>query len=78
MKANNQPTVVSLASPGPPGPAVDARYVGRLPRGWRWPDLASNPQELPIGKPPYGTVTAIDLASGDRRRQVAVGTLARA
>jgi quinoprotein glucose dehydrogenase len=73
VKANNQPTVVSLASPGPPGPAVDARYVGQLQRGWRWPDLASSPQELPIGKPPYGTVTAIDLATGDHRWQAAVG-----
>ena len=73
VKANNQPTVVSLASPGPPGPAVDAPLVGWLQRGWRWPDLASNPQELPIGKPPYGTVTAIDLESGEHRWQVTTG-----
>lgn len=73
VKANNQPTVVSLASPGPPDGMVDARYVGQLQRGWRWPDLASNPQELPIGRPPYGTVTAIDLASGEHRWQAVVG-----
>jgi quinoprotein glucose dehydrogenase len=71
VKGNNQPSVVSLASPGPPSAAVDARFMPLLQRGWRWP--GGGEQELPFGKPPYGTVTAIDLATGDQRWQVTVG-----
>jgi quinoprotein glucose dehydrogenase len=29
--------------------------------------------ELPINKPPYGTLTAIDLNTGDRRWQITLG-----
>lgn len=73
VKANNQPTLVKLASPGPPNSAVDAPYIGLLQRGWRWLAVASSQQELPINKPPYGTLTAIDLASGEHRWQATVG-----
>ena len=71
VKGNNQPSVVWLAPPDPPSPATDARFRALLRRGWRWP--GGSEQELPFGKPPYGTVTAFDLATGDRRWQVTVG-----
>lgn len=71
VKGNNQPSVVWLAPPSPPGAAADARFMPLLQRGWRWP--GGGEQELPFGKPPYGTVTAIDLATGDQRWQVTVG-----
>jgi quinoprotein glucose dehydrogenase len=88
VKGNNQPSLVKLASPGPPNRAVDAELAPLLQRGWRWPSAAVNdrrrldagsagvggtPPELPIGKPPYGTLTAIDLATGEHRWQVTVG-----
>lgn len=71
VKGNNQPSVVSLAPPDPPGGAANARFMPLLRRGWRWP--GGGEQELPFGKPPYGTLTAIDLATGDQRWQVTVG-----
>ena len=71
VKGNNQPSVVWLAPPDPPGGATDARFMPLLRRGWRWP--GGGEQELPFGKPPYGTLTAIDLATGDQRWQVTVG-----
>ncbi len=88
VKGNNQPSLVKLASPGPPNDAVDAAFMALVQRGWRWPRAApsdgsrfdsrmagvdSTLQELPISKPPYGTVTAIDLATGEHRWQVTVG-----
>ncbi len=88
VKGNNQPTVVKLASPGPPNDAVVAELVPVLQQAWRWPSaspsagsrsdprragVASTLQELPISKPPYGTVSAIDLATGEHRWQVTVG-----
>ncbi len=88
VKGNNQPTVVWLATPSPANDTVKARFAGRLLHRWRWPlpaprdadrfdtrraRVASVPPELPFGKPPYGTVTAIDLATGEHRWQATVG-----
>jgi quinoprotein glucose dehydrogenase len=47
----------------------------------RWPDLSpedsialgGSPRGLPLYKPPYGTLTAIDLGTGEHRWQVTAG-----
>ena len=78
VKATNQPTLVRLTTP--PGSAD--RYVGELEdlwvgvpvsepgiRWWRKPRYAY----IPLGRPPYGTLTAIDLNSGQHRWQIPVG-----
>lgn len=45
---------------------TDARYV--------WNNFrVMGPQELPITKPPYGRITAIDMKTGDHKWQVAMG-----
>jgi len=43
------------------------RFVGS-------PDYASGPQRLPLFKPPWGSVVAIDMASGAHRWRSAVGS----
>ena len=70
VKGNNQPSLVKLAPPDSSTEEVDAEFAPLLQRGWQWP---SADDELPIGKPPYGTLTAIDLATGEHRWQVTVG-----
>jgi glucose dehydrogenase len=58
------PNVVTLSPP--PAGTIKDRYVGRL-AGLR------GPQGLPLFKPPFGRLTAIDLVSGDRAWMVPVG-----
>ena len=41
------------------------------PRWW-WPRRAS-PLSLPISKPPYGTLTAVDLTTGEHRWSIVLG-----
>ncbi|HET8623516.1 MAG TPA: PQQ-binding-like beta-propeller repeat protein, partial [Gemmatimonadales bacterium] len=71
VKGNNQPIVVRLTSPGPPNDTIDAELIGDT-RSAR--SAQRLPSSLPINKPPYGTVTAIDLATGEHRWQATVGT----
>lgn len=89
VKGNNKPIVLKLTPPGPPNDTIDAALIGvRLhharpapgaapPEAGRFDRLAARarlgPTPLPISKPPYGTVTAIDLATGDHRWQATVG-----
>jgi quinoprotein glucose dehydrogenase len=78
VKATDRPTLVRLLS----RPGGGGRYVGEpsnvsvaLPvrRGllhrWRKPVYT----RIPLSKPPYGTLTAIDLSTGEHRWQVPVG-----
>jgi len=58
------PNVVTLAPPAPD--SVNDRYVGRL-QGLR------GPQGLPLFKPPFGRLTAINLGTGDQLWMVPVG-----
>jgi len=50
----------------PPADWIKDRYVGRL-QGLR------GPQGLPLFKPPFGRLTAIDLAGGDHVWMVPIG-----
>jgi quinoprotein glucose dehydrogenase len=58
------PNVVTLSPP--PADSIKDRYVGRL-QGLR------GPQGLPLFKPPFGRLTAIDLARGEHLWMVPVG-----
>lgn len=79
VKATNRPTLVRLGSP----PGAGDRYVGeianpsvRLPvrEGWlRWWRRPRKTARIPLSRPPYGTLTAIDLNTGEHRWQVPVG-----
>jgi quinoprotein glucose dehydrogenase len=58
------PNVVTLSPPDPG--AINDRYVGHI-RGLR------GPNGLPLFKPPFGRLTAIDLTTGDQAWVVPVG-----
>jgi quinoprotein glucose dehydrogenase len=81
VKASNSPAFMRLEKRDVPSDTVDASYMLDLPNSSlsvRLPRAASAPAgermaDLPINKPPYGTLTAIDLATGDTRWQVPLG-----
>jgi quinoprotein glucose dehydrogenase len=70
IKATNQPAVVRLIQP-PPSDTIQAEWAFDRGAGIRVspPDGRS----LPINKPPYGTLTAIDMRTGEHRWQITVG-----
>jgi quinoprotein glucose dehydrogenase len=57
------PFVVTLFRPT----EVAARYAGRF-------DYLSGPNRLPLLKPPWGSVVAIDMSRGEHRWRAAIGT----
>jgi quinoprotein glucose dehydrogenase len=82
VKASNSPALHMLAHPTP-SPTNDAAYsfvsgaslgLSSSPGDRAEPEVAGT---VPIIKPPYGTLTAFDLASGEQRWQVTVGDWAR-
>ena len=79
IKGTNLPTLARLSADPTleyrldPGVDPTAPLMLRLP-GWReWYGRKHEPVSLPIIKPPYGTLTAIDLDSGDMRWQITMG-----
>jgi quinoprotein glucose dehydrogenase len=83
IKATNSPALYKIFKTVAPSDTVDAQYMVDLPHStlsiaMEAPrDTVAEHQapvlELPINKPPYGTLTAIDLNTGDRVWQVAIG-----
>jgi quinoprotein glucose dehydrogenase len=79
VKATNRPTLVRLRRP----PGAGDRYIGeianptvRAPIRGDWLRRWWTPRptrRIPLSKPPYGTLTAIDLNTGEHRWQVPVG-----
>ncbi|HKU61684.1 MAG TPA: pyrroloquinoline quinone-dependent dehydrogenase [Gemmatimonadales bacterium] len=80
VKASNQPTLVRLTTP--PGSAD--RYIGEVEDLWVsvpveregghwWRKPKPRFVLLPLAKPPYGTLTAIDLNTGRQRWQIPIG-----
>jgi quinoprotein glucose dehydrogenase len=76
VKATNNPALFKLFPVGTPSDTVQARYMVELGRslGVRPPAAAGERvAELPAHKPPYGTLTAIDLNRGEQLWQVPLG-----
>jgi quinoprotein glucose dehydrogenase len=77
VKASNTPTLWRIVKRDTPSDTVDFDYAPDLggsslgvrvpgPNGERGPTL-------PLNKPPYGTLTAIDMATGNHRWQMVIG-----
>jgi len=80
LKATNSPALSRVRRVPSPNDTVDAPYVVDLENSSLGVTVAEGPEgttraagRLPIGKPPYGTLTAIDLNSGDHVWQVPLG-----
>ncbi|HKW12328.1 MAG TPA: pyrroloquinoline quinone-dependent dehydrogenase [Gemmatimonadaceae bacterium] len=67
IKATNSPALYKILRMPSASDTIDAPYTVDLPHQ----DLSVD--ELPINKPPYGTLTAIDLNTGERRWQIPLG-----
>ena len=67
VKASNSPALFTLIKRDTPSDTVDGAYALDLPRS------SLSVERLPINKPPYGTLTAIDLNSGETMWQVPLG-----
>jgi quinoprotein glucose dehydrogenase len=83
IKATNSPALYRIVKTSAPSDTVDAEYMvdlahSTLSVSFEQPvDTAAEHQppiaELPINKPPYGTLTAIDLNTGEQRWQIPIG-----
>ena len=77
VKATNNPALFKLFPVESPSDTLQARYMVELGRalGARAPatETSERTAELPVHKPPYGTLTAIDLNRGEQRWQVPLG-----
>jgi len=82
VKATNSPVLYRIMKTSAPSDTVDAEYMVDLPHSTL--SLSFEPKDstgeerttipdLPINKPPYGTLTAIDLNTGKQRWQVPLG-----
>jgi quinoprotein glucose dehydrogenase len=80
VKATNSPTLYKLVRPER-SDSLDAEFAldfaaavsVRATLQWDSSGLHTPPADLPINKPPYGTLTAIDLHTGRQRWQVTLG-----
>jgi len=81
VKATNSPALFKLKRVAAPSDTVDGDYVldlglSTLSVSPERPDtgrLHQPTEALPINKPPYGTLTAIDLNTGEHRWQIPLG-----
>jgi quinoprotein glucose dehydrogenase len=77
IKATNQPALYKIIEPTK-SDTLEADYTADLgAQGLRVTiparDSTQRPISLPINKPPYGTLTAIDLRTGDERWTIPLG-----
>lgn len=80
VKGSNAPALFRLIKRDATSDTVDSPYVVDLPRsslGVSQRDNAEgadrSPARLPVNKPPYGTLTAVDMNSGETIWQVPLG-----
>jgi quinoprotein glucose dehydrogenase len=73
VKASNDPALMAIAKRDAKSDTIDAPYaVDASRRGLGVRPPGSN-QRIPIAKPPYGTLTAIDLNTGDTKWTIPLG-----
>jgi quinoprotein glucose dehydrogenase len=80
VKASNSPALIRLHQP-PPSDTILADYAFDRGASLRFTELtaedsaslAASPRGIPLHRPPYGTLTAIDLNTGEHRWQVTAG-----
>lgn len=73
IKATNSPSVWRLLRRSAPSDTNDMEYFPDLGNSSIGIRLGEGTNTIPVIKPPYGTLTAIDLATGDTRWQVPLG-----
>jgi len=80
VKATNSPSLWRLVRHRAPADTADDTWMADLPNSSLGVRMADGPEgtqrtgsALPLNKPPYGTLTAIDLATGRFRWQVPIG-----
>jgi quinoprotein glucose dehydrogenase len=80
VKATNSPALSKVVKVATPNDTVDAPYIIDLANASLGVAMRDGPEgtarargRLPIGKPPYGTLTAIDLNTGEHKWQVPIG-----
>jgi quinoprotein glucose dehydrogenase len=78
IKASNSPALFTLQKRDTKSDTVDTPYMVDLARSTLGLSQLNNAEgagrsTLPINKPPYGTLTAIDLNTGDTKWQVPLG-----
>ena len=72
-KATNTPALFSIHKNDSPSDTVDAPYMVDLAHSSLGVSLGAGAGRLPINKPPYGTLTAVDLNTGDTKWSVTLG-----
>jgi quinoprotein glucose dehydrogenase len=74
IKATNSPALYTIFKTGAPSDTVDASYMVDLPHSSLGVVLDPATRfEIPVVKPPYGTLTAIDLNTGSQKWQITLG-----
>ncbi|MGQ0640127.1 MAG: pyrroloquinoline quinone-dependent dehydrogenase [Gemmatimonadaceae bacterium] len=82
VKASNSPSLWRLVKQSATSDTVDDTYMADLRNSSLGVSFAQGPEgtqrdtgarPLPLNKPPYGTLTAIDLNSGEHKWQVPIG-----
>jgi quinoprotein glucose dehydrogenase len=73
VKASHSPSLWRIVKRDAPSDTVDVPYAPDLGNSGLGVRLGEQGPRLPINKPPYGTLTAIDMATGQFRWQVPVG-----
>lgn len=73
VKASNSPSLWRIVQREVPSDTIDSPYAPDLGGSGLGVRLGERGGRLPINKPPYGTLTAIDMATGEFRWQVPIG-----
>ena len=73
VKSTNQPSLWRIQKREVPSDTIDAAYAADLPGSGLSIRVAGSSVALPINKGPYGTLTAIDLNTGDHKWKVVIG-----